>query len=90
MSLVHPAIGYKSRPTTDPIARLNQRIQNNEVKLTYESGHGYLRSVLEALDVPAESQLAVFSKTSAQTAFIDRQHPRPSFFNDAVAVAWTE
>ena len=89
VSLVHPAIGYKSRPTTDAIARLNQRIQNNEVRLTFESGHGYLRSVLEALDVPPESQLAVFSKTSAQTAFIDREHPRTIFFNDSVAVAWT-
>ena len=87
--LDHPAIGYRTRPTSDPISQLNQKIQNGQIRLSFEPGHGYLRSVLEALDVPKESQVAVFSKTSAQVAHIDPQHPRTIFFNDAVAVAWT-
>lgn len=87
--LDHPAIGYHTRPTSDPITQLNQKIQSGQVRLAFEPGHGYLQSVLEALAVPKESQIAVFSKTSAQVAHIDPQHPRTIFFNDSVAVAWT-
>src|SRR5262245_46986273 len=72
--LDHPAIGYRSKPTNDPITLLNKKIQSGEVRLAFEPGHGYLKSVLEALEVPKESQVAVFSKTSAQVAHIDPQH----------------
>jgi hypothetical protein len=58
------------------------------VALTFEPGAGYLRSVLAALSVPVESQLAVFSKTSVQAALIDPTNPRSIFFSDAVVVAW--
>src|SRR5882672_775673 len=87
--LDHAAIEYRKGPTSDPIVQLNRKIQTGDVRLQFEPGFGYLRSVLEALDVPKESQIAVFSKTSAQVAHIDPQHPRTIFFNDAVAVAYT-
>jgi len=87
--LDHTAIEYRKGPTSDLIVQLNRKIQAGDVRLEFEPGFGYLRSVLEALDVPKESQIAVFSKTSAQVAHIDRQHPRTIFFNDAVAVAYT-
>src|SRR5262249_25023216 len=53
-----------------------------------EPGSGYLRSVLEQLRVPIESQMAVFSKTSLQAPLIEPKNPRTIFFNDSVAVAW--
>jgi hypothetical protein len=87
--LDHVAIQYTKSPTTDVITELNRKIQAGQVNLAFEPGFGYLRSVLDALSVPKESQIAVFSKTSAQVAYIDPQHPRTIFFNDAVAVAYT-
>jgi hypothetical protein len=87
--LEHTAIEYRKGPTSDLVVQLNRKIQTGDVRLAFEPGFGYLHSVLDALDVPKESQIAVFSKTSAQVAHIDPQHPRTIFFNDAVAVAYT-
>ena len=75
--LDHPAIRYGSAPVHDPVARLDPS------KLKAD-----LRSVLEALDVPVESQIAVFSKTSLQSPLIGPNNPRTIFFNDSVAVGW--
>ena len=83
-----PAIDYATRPPDDPIARLNRKLQSGQVALTFEPGAGYLRSVLGALGVPVESQLAVFSKTSVQAPLINPANPRSIFFSDAVVVAW--
>jgi hypothetical protein len=79
------AIQY-SRPADDPVARLNQKIARGEVKLSFDDSHGYLRSVLQALNVPAESQLLVFSKTSFQASLISPAWPRALYFNDATVV----
>src|SRR5262245_13608301 len=87
--LEHTAIEYRKGPTSDLVVQLNRKIQTGDVRLAFEPGFGYLHSVLDALDVPKESQIAVVSKTSAQVAHIDPQHPRTIFFNDAVAVAYT-
>jgi hypothetical protein len=50
--------------------------------------YGYLPALLEALHVPVESQMAVFSKTSIQAMHIEPANPRVLFFNDSVAVGW--
>jgi len=86
----HPAIGYFDyvRPLRDPVSVLNRKIQQGTAQLRFEERAGYLRSVLRALDVPLESQIAVFSKTSLQTERIEPANPRTIFFNDSVAVAW--
>jgi hypothetical protein len=44
--------------------------------------------VLAALQIPVESQMLVFSKTSLQQRIISPLHPRSIFFNDSVAVGW--
>jgi hypothetical protein len=81
-------INYLTGPTTDPVTRLNQKLRSGELTLREEPTHGYLRSVLEALDVPIESQILVFSKTSFQAPRISPGNPRAIFFNDDVAVGW--
>jgi hypothetical protein len=83
----HPAIGYQGR-SSDPVAELNRKIQEGAAQLTYDETGGYLRSVLQALHVPVESQIVAFSKTSVQAARIGPRNPRTLFFNDAVVVGW--
>ncbi len=56
--------------------------------LEFERPFGYLRSVLAALEIPIESQVLVFSKTSLQSQLIGPASPRAIFFNDTVAVGW--
>ena len=82
------AIEYSTRPTHDPLAELNRRIQQGQTRLQFDPANGYLRPLLETLGVPVESQMAVFSKTSFQTNGIGPHNPRSVFFNDSVAVAW--
>jgi hypothetical protein len=84
----HPAIAYDSTPSHDPVAELTRKLQNGSAHLTFENGSGYLRSVLQALNVPIESQIAVFSKTSLQLERINPSNPRTLFFNDSVVVGW--
>jgi hypothetical protein len=90
-SVNHPAIGYfdyGKHPGHDAVSALNHKIGQGAVQLHFEKGSGYLRAVLEALDVPVESQVVVFSKTSLQADRIEPDNPRTIFFNDSLAVAW--
>ncbi len=87
-ALDHPAIQYDTRPANDPVAALNRNIQEGKVQLRFEGPSGYLRSVLDALRIPVESQLVVFSKTSLQAPIITPTNPRSLFFNDSVAAGW--
>jgi len=48
----------------------------------------YLYSFLEAFDIPVESQVLVFSKTSLQASRISPRTPRAIYFNDEIYVAW--
>ena len=84
----HAAIGYKTTPPTDPVARLNERLKDGSVRLSADGPSGYLRSVLAALNVPVDSQIAVFAKDSLQRGIIAPANPRTLFFNDSVAVGW--
>lgn len=87
----HPAIGYYNylqHPPRDVVSELSRKTQQGSVQLRFDNGTGYLRSVLDALHVPVESQVVVFSKTSLQTERIEPHNPRTIFFNDSVAVAW--
>src|SRR5579862_6995244 len=86
--LQHPAIQYYSRPVKDPVYELNRKIQAGQVKLRFDGPQGYLRSLLDALNIPVESQLVVFSRTSLLAHLISPKHPRSIFFNDSVVLTW--
>src|SRR5438046_1533188 len=60
-------INYRSQSLSDPIAKLQTRLERGEVVLHHDPKYGYLKSVLDALHVPMSSQTLVFSKTSFQS-----------------------
>jgi hypothetical protein len=84
----HPAIDYTKGPATDAVVDLNRRLREGSARLTYDDRTGYLRSVLEALKIPVESQVAVFAQNSFQGPLINLKNPRTVFFNDASAVGY--
>lgn len=87
----HPAIEYTAKAPRDAIATLNDRLARGEVRLALDAPpRGYLRSVLEALDIPISSQVLVFSENSLQRAHISEATPRAIYFNDTVAVGWAK
>ena len=84
----HPAIRYSDGPLRDAVTALAQAVQTGDTELAFEPTTGYLLAVLEALDVPVESQVTVFSETSFQARWVSPQNPRAIYFNDTVAVGW--
>ena len=76
LPLEHSSISYADSPTQDRVARLRgTRIES-------------LSELLRKLDVSADSQALVFSKTSFQAAKVSPQNPRAIYFNDDVAVGY--
>jgi len=84
----HQAIRYDSTPSQDPIAQLNDKLKSGEATLERRGPSGYLQAVLDALRVPVESQVLVFSKTSFQASRIGPKNPRAIYFGDTVSVGW--
>ncbi len=87
-SINHPAIKYLTADTDTVVDRLNKRIADGSAKLAYDDKTGYLKSVLELLQVPVESQVLVYTQTSLQAQHIKMQNPRAVYFNDAVSVGY--
>ena len=79
-------INYRTHQVTDPVPKLQKLLDRGDVKLDYEPQHGYLKSVLEKLEIPVNSQTLVFSKTSFQYKKITPRTPRALYFNDDVYV----
>jgi hypothetical protein len=84
----HSVIQYASRPTRDRVSTLNERITQGAITLQFQERSGYLRSVLDALGVPAESQVLVFSRTGIQRSVTGPRNPRALFFDEAVVVGY--
>src|SRR4051812_45496076 len=61
-----PPIRYSTAAVSDPIAKLQKKILEGKVTLTRDGDFGYLKSTLQALNIPVSSQTLVFSKTSFQ------------------------
>jgi hypothetical protein len=79
-------INYRSSELNDPVAKLEKRLEQGQLKLHYEGRHGYLKSVLDALHISVSSQALVFSKTSFQFPVISPATPRALYYNDDVYV----
>ena len=87
-ALGHPAIGYYTQPTHDPVAELNRQIKDGAAGVTFDEGTGYLRSTLVALHVPIQSQMLVMSKTGIQGLHTTPENPRALYFGDAATVGY--
>jgi len=74
----------------DPIAVLQEKLDAGEVALGFDERHGYLLSLLEALDIPLSSQGLIFSRSSLQTNLITPWTPRAVYYNDDVYVGWVQ
>jgi hypothetical protein len=83
-------IRYSQSQPDNRVSRLVERVKSGETKLAQEEHFGYLRSLLAELDVPTESQILVFSKTSLQRHRISPRTPRALYFNDDVYVGFCQ
>lgn len=81
---------YSQSTPDNRISRLQQRLDQGELTFTHEGDKSYLPSLLKALDIPVESQMLVFSKTSLQMRRISPRTPRAIYFNDDVYVGFCQ
>lgn len=81
-------VDYLSSSTDDPVRPVARKLADGSLKLDWKPPHGYLESLLKALDVPVESQLLVFSKTALNPGLVSPRNPRAIYFNDDVSVGW--
>lgn len=73
---------YSDTVATDALAKLSAKLSSGGLKVHEGDGLARLRFVLEALDVPQESQVLVFSKTSLQNDLIRPDNPRALYFSE--------
>ena len=81
-------INYRSEDLSDPIAKLQKRLDAGKTRLQFDGRQGYLKSILHQLRIPISSQTLVFSKTSFQYKKIAPQTPRALYFNDDVYIGY--
>ena len=79
---------YWERPVRDPFTAIKDDLASGRRKLDTSSEKAFLRDVLKALDIPATSQVLVFSTTSLQLSLINYRNPRALYFNEDVYVGW--
>jgi hypothetical protein len=81
-------ISYSLAVPDNAISGLQERINSGEHALRYEAEQGYLKSLLEALQIYPSSQVMPFGRTSLQDDKISPTTPRAIYFNDDVHVGF--
>jgi len=84
----HPEIDYRNGAVSDVVTALKTDVNAGAATLAFDGRQGYLKSLLERLNVPVESQILVFSKTGIQHPFTSPENPRALYFNDRVVVGY--
>ncbi|MEZ5325037.1 MAG: hypothetical protein R3F19_08230 [Verrucomicrobiales bacterium] len=79
---------YWDRPLHDPFSAFRVQVDAGTVNLDRSSERAFVRSLLDALQIPVSSQMLVFSTTSLQLSRISPSNPRALYFNDDVYVGW--
>ncbi len=82
-----PPVAYSATTATDALAAVQKRIESGEIALAGSEKRA-VQVLLDALHVPVESQMLVFSKTSLQRGRIRPERPRALYFSDSVYVGW--
>lgn len=83
-----PPIKYSETASNDAVARMAKEIESGDWVLPPSDGKEFLRAVLKKLDIPEESQVLVFSKTSLQNSLINQRNPRALYFSMDAYVGW--
>ncbi len=83
-----PPHNYHTAPLKDRFTKLKSDLESGRIPLDQSSEKAFVLSLLKVLDVPATSQMLVFSTTSLQLRFITPRNPRAIFFNDGLYLGY--
>lgn len=82
-------IHYSATTPNDAAQRLERLMDAGKVQINRTDAWTVLRDVMRELDIPQESQVMVFSKTSKQNDRISPQTPRVVYFGDNAYVGYS-
>ena len=83
-----PPHNYHTAPLKDRFTKLKTDLESGRIPLDRTGEKAFVVSLLKALDIPATSQMLVFSTTSLQLRFITPRNPRAIFFNDGLYLGY--
>ena len=83
-----PPHNYWKRTPTDRFSRWMTNLTAGRVELDYSGEKAFVASVLKSLDIPASSQMLLFSTTSLQLSLISPRSPRAVFFNEDIYLGY--
>lgn len=83
-----PPIRYSDTAAANSLTELAAGLASGARKVNGTTGLERLKFVLDALQVPAESQVLVFSKTSHQNSLIHPGNPRSLYFSENAYVGY--
>ncbi len=75
---------YWTRALDDPFTKIISDLEAGTLPLDTSNEKAFVDSILKQLDIPASSQLLVFSTTSLQLSLISPRSPRALYFNEEV------
>lgn len=84
----NPPIEYSKTAPENRISELQRQLDAGTQQLRYDEQFGYLPDLLKQLDIPVDSQMLVFSKTSLQVRRISPYTPRAIYFSDDLYVGY--
>jgi hypothetical protein len=79
---------YRQRTPQDRFTRLKDDFESGRIALDRSTEKAFVLGVLEALGIPATSQMLVFSTTSLQLSLISPGNPRALYFNEDVYLGY--
>lgn len=82
-------INYHTTEANTALTRLFEKAEKGG-SLASGTDREILQALLEALEIPMESQVLVYSKTSAQNSRISPRTPRAIYFSDNAYVGWVQ
>ncbi len=83
-----PPHAYWDRALRDPFTRMKKDFEEGRIEVDRSGEKAFLLSLLKALEIPASSQMLLFSTTSLQLSLIKPSNPRALFFNEDVYLGY--
>jgi len=85
-----PEHDYWKRPLNDPFTLLKDDLEQGRLNLDVSGEKAYLESLLKALEIPASTQMVVYSTTSLQLSLISPRTPRAIYFNEDLYLGYVQ
>jgi len=83
-----PPHQYRQRRPQDRFSKLMADFESGKILLDRQSEKAFLLSLLKVLEIPATSQMLVFSTTSLQLSLISPLNPRALYFNEDIYLGY--